>query len=84
MFKVNFYDKNGNRTDYCEFGLLPGETFYDKLEEVLYIMEELTPTSRFWEKDLAIDFMCLFNYHGVQDVTVSHVNGSDYITVRDV
>ena len=84
MFKVNFYDKNGNRTDFCEFGLCEGETFYGKLEEVLYIMQELVPTHRNWQKDLSLDGKCLFNFHHVQDVVVSYVKGSEYITVRDV
>ena len=50
MYKVEFYNKNGKLIEFCEFALCAGESFTDKLEEVLYFMCELTPYSREWKK----------------------------------
>ena len=81
MYKVKFFDNNRNRYDFCEFGLLEGETLYDKLEEVLYIMQELTPQHPNWKLDLTHCGTCLFTYHNIDIVMVS-VNGTE-ISVRD-
>lgn len=81
MFTVKFFDKNRKQCDYCEFALIPDENLYDKLEEVLYIMQELTPQHRNWKRDLFACGTCLFTYHNVEFAMVT-VNGSE-ISVRD-
>lgn len=81
MFQMKFFDKSGKQYDFCEFHLVAGESLNDKLEEVLYIMQELTPQHRNWKMDLACCGECLFTYHGLEIVKVS-VNGNQ-ITVQD-
>lgn len=81
MFQMKFFDKSGKRYDFCEFHLIAGESLSDKLEEVLYIMQELTPQHRNWKMDLACGGECLFTYHGLEIVKVS-VSGNQ-ITVQD-
>jgi hypothetical protein len=81
MFKVKFFDKNRKQYDSCEFNLVPGESLNGKLEEILYIMQELTPQHLLWKMDLACCGTCLFTYHGTETVMVS-VNGFE-ISVRD-
>lgn len=83
MYKIHFYDKNNKHYDFCEFGLLPGESLNDKLEEVLYIMQELTPQHRNWKMDFAICDTCLFTYHGTETVKVSLDRKTSLIEVRD-
>ena len=66
MYKVRFYDITGKLVDYCEFSVSENEKFFDKLEEVLYIMSELTPAkSREWKKDLSTYCNATFTYHSV-------------------
>jgi hypothetical protein len=81
MYKVKFFDKNRKQYDFCEFGLLAGESLNDKLEEALYIMQELTPQHPNWKMDLACCGTCLFTYHGTEIMMVS-LNGTE-ISVRD-
>lgn len=81
MFQMKFFNECGERYDFCEFYLIAGESLSDKLEEVLYIMQELTPKHRNWKMDLACCGECLFTYHGVETVKVS-TNGNQ-ITVHD-
>lgn len=81
MYKIKFFDKNRKQYDFCEFNLVAGESLNDKLEEVLYIMQELTPQHSLWKMDLACCGTCLFTYHNTDIVMVS-VNGCE-ISVRD-
>lgn len=82
---VRFIDKAGNKYDWCLFGVSQDETFLDKLEEVLYIMSEITPVHRNWKRDLLEDGKCLFTYHNVEHAVVEWREGDDKgITVRDV
>lgn len=84
MHKINFYDNKGQRYEYCEFYILKNETFFDKLEEVLYIMCEITPTHRNWKRDLATDNVCLFDYHRVQTVRVEYIWNTYEINCYDI
>lgn len=81
MYKVKFFDKNRRQYDFCEFALSEGGDLYDKLEEVLYIVQELTPQHRFWKSDLATCGSCIFTYHKCeyQLVSIDRTN----ISVRD-
>ena len=81
MYKVNFLDKNRKQYDFCEFSLSAGESLYDKLEEVLYIVQELTPQHRNWKMDLSCCGTCLFTYHHTEILMIS-ISGNE-ITVRD-
>ena len=83
MYKINFIDRNGKRYEFCEFALLPGEDFMDKLEEVLYIMQELVPQHRNWKTDLATAGYCMFTYAGTEIVTVEYDWRGSPIEVRD-
>ncbi len=81
MYEIIFLDRNRKKYDRCEFALVAGESLNDKLEEVLYIMQELTPQHRNWKMDLACCGTCLFSYHKTEIVMVS-INGTK-IEVRD-
>lgn len=83
MYKVIFIDRNNKKYDFCEFALLEGEAMMDKLEEVLYIMQELTPLHRNWKIDLATCGSCLFTYHQTEVVTVEYDWRGSPIEVRD-
>ena len=83
MYKIHFIDKNNKRYDFCEFGLSVGESLTHKLEEVLYIVQELTPQHRNWKHDLISCGTCLFTYHGMEHVTVEYDGHGSLIVVRD-
>jgi hypothetical protein len=70
MYKIYFFDDNNNRYDFCEFGLLPDEHLLDKLEEVLFIMQELTPcTNRCsWAFPFLRGEKVQFTYHNCEFV----------------
>lgn len=51
--------------------------FLDKLEEVLYIMQELTPANDDWKHDLSTTGMAVFTYHHFEYVTVFFDWGED-------
>lgn len=84
MFKVFFIDKNGVRYDFCEFGLCVGEMLTDKLEEVLYIMQELSPMGSFWKHNLVEGGECFFSYHGAETVKVTYKWDGSPIIVQDI
>jgi hypothetical protein len=83
MYTVFFLDRNGNRYDFCQFAPLYEDTFLGKLEEVLYIMQELKPCHRGWQHDLASTGSCVFAYAGVELVTVEYDWHGSTIIVRD-
>lgn len=83
MYTILFLDRNGNRYDFCQFAPLYGETFLGKLEEVLYIMQELKPQHRNWQVDLATTCSCMFSYAGTEIVTVEYDWQGSTIIVRD-
>lgn len=70
MYTINFFNTNGERYDFGQFFVLDNETFLDKLEEVLYIMQELTPASNNWKRDLSMTGMATFTYHNIEHVSV--------------
>lgn len=81
MYKINFVDRNSQSYDYCELSVLPHESLYSKLEDVLYIMAELVPNHRNWKRDLMECGKCLFTYHRYEFMTVE-ISG-EHITVKD-
>ena len=85
MYKMAFYDNTGKRVEFCEFNVMEDENFFDKLEEVLYIMAELTPVdSRRWKTELATHGFTSFTYHGLEFSEVSYVWGSHELEVNDI
>ena len=66
MYQVKFIDQKGEQYEYAEFPVVEGQDLYDKLEEVLYIICELTPVHRNWKKDLRENQECLFTYHNCE------------------
>lgn len=70
MYTINFFNTKGERYDFGQFFVLDNETFLDKLEEVLYIMQELTPASNNWKRDLSMTGTATFTYHNIEDVAV--------------
>lgn len=84
MYKVLFLDKEGKRYDFCEFGLCVGELLTDKLEEVLYIMQELSSVGSFWKQDFVWGGECFFSYHGLETVKVSYDWHGGPIVVQDI
>lgn len=83
MYQVNFYNNKGKRVEFCHFFLLEGEGLFDKLEEVLYIMCELTPCARGWQGELSKSNRCFYTYHGVETVRVEW-DGKDTFTATDI
>lgn len=85
QYTVKFFNKAGDRYDLAQFYIDPNhEKLLDRLEEVLYIMQELTPVHRSWKRDLTTDCVCLFTYHNVEHYTVSYDwDNSGIITVID-
>lgn len=86
QYTVKFFNLDGERYDFGQFYVNPDcEKLLDKLEEVLYIMEELTPVHRNWKRDLCTDGVALFTYHNAEHFTVSYDwNQSCIITVKDL
>jgi hypothetical protein len=85
MYKMAFYDNTGKRVEFCEFKVMENEEFFDKLEEVLYIMAELTPVdSRRWKKELATHGFTTFTYHGLEFSEVVYEWGSYNLEVSDI
>lgn len=77
MYTINFFDREGERYDSGHFFVLDNETFLDKLEEVLYIMQELTPAQDNWKRHLSMTGMAFFTYHNLEHVTVFFDWGED-------
>lgn len=77
MYTINFFNSKGERHDFGQFCVLDNETFLDKLEEVLYIMQELTPANDDWKRDLSTTGMAVFTYHHFEYVAVFFDWGED-------
>ena len=84
VYFINAFDINHKQVDYAEMFISKEENFFDKLEETLYILQELTPTHRNWKKDLEFDGQCLFDYHKCQTVIVTVEHKSGNIILQDI
>ena len=84
MYKVKFYDNTGKFVEHCEFYVGEDESFLNKLEEVLYIMAELTPVdNRRWKSELATNDWTTFTYHGLEFSHVEYLWNSNLVEVWD-
>ena len=77
MYTINFFNSKDERYDSRRFSVMDNETFLDKLEEVLYILQELTPVQSGWKRQLRTTGMAVFTYHNLEDVTVFFDWGED-------
>ena len=83
-YVIRFLDKGGNKYGWSTFYVLESETFFDKLEETLYVMQEMTPVHRNWKSDLLEDGKCLFTYHNAEHAVVEWNQDERSITVQDI
>lgn len=87
-FTIDFYDIQGQQTDFCSFyvSLSHRESLFNKVEEVLYIMQELTPVKplTWWRELFNNDFTTYFTYHNVQKVKVSYDFHNNHFVCEDV
>lgn len=81
---VRFLDKGGNKYGWSTFYVLESGTFFDKLEETLYVVQELTPVHNNWKRDLRENGRCLFTYHIVEYAVVEWNQDERSITVQDI
>lgn len=66
---IKFYKINSdNIVSY--FPVADHEDLFDRLEETLFIMHEICPSSRFWKRELSSTGTTMFNYHGREFCTV--------------
>lgn len=72
MYIINRYTADGTRIDRAEFNLLPEECLLDKLEEVLYILYEEEPISRYWQWELAQEGVTCLSYHNLEFSTIKY------------
>lgn len=83
MKTITFYNEEGKRMDFCEFGLLEGETELDKLEEVLYIMAEIVPLNwKGWKTELETEGETEFTYHMTEFFTLYKNPDGNYRVVE--
>ena len=83
-YMINFLDKKGDRESWCVFCTTESENFFDKLEETLYVMDEITPVHKNWKRDLRENGRCLFTYHIVEYAVVEWNQDERSITVQDI
>lgn len=83
MYQVNFYNNKNERVEFCHFFVSEGESLFDKLEEVLFIMSELTPCARSWKNELAKNNRCFYTFHDVESVRIDW-DGKDTFTATDI
>lgn len=72
MYTINRFNNTNNRIDHAEFGLLPGEHLFNKLEEILYILYEEEPFSRQWQYELSHQRAIVLSYHNLEFSTISY------------
>lgn len=70
MYTIKFFNTKGERYDFGQFFVPDDETFLDRLERVLYIMQGLTPVNNDWKRDLSMTGMATFTYNNLKQVTV--------------
>lgn len=75
-YNVEFYDINEELTDFCIFYFNEGESLLDRLEEILYIKQELTPVH---DRRTTVRMMrekgyCYYTYHNVEFQSVEITN----------
>ena len=52
------------------FPVADHENLFDRLEETLFIVHELCPSSRNWQRELSSTGATMFDYHGREFCTV--------------
>ena len=67
-YHVRFYDINETLTDSCAFYLDENENLLERLEEVLYIKQELTPVNdrRATARMMREYGFCYYTYHNCE------------------
>ena len=53
-----------------DFPVADNENLFDRLEETLFIVHELCPSSRNWKRELSSTGTTMFDYHGRESYTV--------------
>lgn len=67
--RIKFYKINyDNMVSY--FPVADHENLFDRLEETLFIVHELCPSSRNWKSELSSTGTTMFDYHGREFCTV--------------
>ena len=84
-FTIKFYDRDGMLYEVCEFSVTGDEGVFDRLEETLYIAQEITPVThlKWWEELLDYN-MTYFTYHGLEKVRVSFDPSENLFICEDV
>lgn len=87
-FTIDFFDNQGQLTETCTFyvSLTDRESPFDKLEEVLYITQELTPVKplTWWRELFNNDFTTYFTYHSIQKVRVNYDFHNNHFICEDI
>ena len=79
--KIHFINVKGETYDQAEFYLIENETIADRLEEVLYIMQEITPLHNEWKTELFQFGSTTFTYHMCEFVHVSKKDDDTFYVV---
>lgn len=85
-FTVIFKDNKNRAYQSCKFNVGLNELLLDKLEEALYLAQELVPVDNNWKNILARDSICYFTYHNTEYVKVEYrwSNDNYFFYVTDV
>ena len=82
---VKYIDVRGEVIEQAAFSLGAGESFLDRLEELLYIVWELEPDKLSWKHDLWCGCgFTTFSYHGLDGCVVKMNSSKDEVTVTEM
>ena len=84
-YHINFFNKAGELEETTMFHVSEDESLLDTLEEILYIVAELTPEDyRAWKQELSTYKFTTFTYHMTEFFYVDYLwDGSGVVEVRE-
>ena len=84
-YHINFFNKAGELEETTMFHVSEDESLLDTLEEILYIVAELTPEDhRVWKRELSTYKSTTFTYHMTEFFYVSYPwDGNRVIEIRE-
>lgn len=81
--KLHRYDKNDKLIDHAEFVAPTDYHFFDKIEEIVYILYEEEPVNREWQNEMVCEKPVRLTYHTTEFSTMTYDNHTRTLIIKE-
>lgn len=83
VVKLHRYDKDGKRIDHAEFVAPTDHRFFDRIEEIIYILYEEEPVDRQWQNEMVCEKPVRLTYHMTLFSTMTYDSHTRTLTIKE-